>query len=193
MWYNFIRYLAACIITSWPMTHPLNIAWMSENTGSVGKRTVASGAVIGAANIFARGCLVVCRQRRFDKWYLIYKYGQARYTKRKTLQVLPFLITATLDQYCNLLVIPQILKSEMSSTSLFLEPRLFCGLSRRHTTNTVIERMRRFAKGWAMRNLRRKKRIWKSGETLAHYLSLRHKVQFERVDSAPCKWNYVMP
>lgn len=104
-----------------------------------------------------------------------------------------FLITATLDQYCNLLVIPQILKSEMSSTSLFLEPRLFCGLSRRHTTNTVIERMRRFAKGWAMRSLRRKKRIWKSGETLAHYLSLRHKVQFERVDSAPCKWNYVMP
>ena len=34
------------------MTHPLNIAWMSENTGSVGKRTIASGAVIGAANIY---------------------------------------------------------------------------------------------------------------------------------------------
>ena len=46
------RYIAACIITSWPMTHPLNIAWMSENTGTVGKRTVASGAVIGSANIF---------------------------------------------------------------------------------------------------------------------------------------------
>ncbi|TDL27077.1 MFS general substrate transporter [Rickenella mellea] len=47
-----IKYFAACLIQSWPYTHPLNIAWMSENTGSVGKRTVASGAVIGFANIY---------------------------------------------------------------------------------------------------------------------------------------------
>ena len=51
------HYAAAIIVASWPSTHPLNIAWMSENTGSVGKRTVASGAVIGAANIYASACL----------------------------------------------------------------------------------------------------------------------------------------
>ncbi|KAL0952593.1 hypothetical protein HGRIS_006848 [Hohenbuehelia grisea] len=47
-----VKYLAAVIVASWPYTHPLNIAWMSENTGSVGKRTIASGAVIGFANIY---------------------------------------------------------------------------------------------------------------------------------------------
>ncbi|KAH8114965.1 MFS general substrate transporter [Phellopilus nigrolimitatus] len=47
-----VKYFAACVVQSWPYTHPLNIAWMSENTGSVGKRTIASGAVIGAANIY---------------------------------------------------------------------------------------------------------------------------------------------
>ena len=46
------RYFAACVVQSWPSTHPLNIAWMSENTGSIGKRTIASGAVIGFANIY---------------------------------------------------------------------------------------------------------------------------------------------
>ncbi|KAF8994908.1 MFS general substrate transporter [Cyathus striatus] len=46
------KYLAAMIVASWPYTHPLNIAWMSENTGSVGKRTVASGLIIGSANIY---------------------------------------------------------------------------------------------------------------------------------------------
>lgn len=46
------RYFAACLVASWPYTHPLNIAWMSENTGSIGKRTIASGAVIGFANIY---------------------------------------------------------------------------------------------------------------------------------------------
>lgn len=46
------RYFAACVVQSWPYTHPLNIAWMSENTGSVGKRTIASGAIIGFANIY---------------------------------------------------------------------------------------------------------------------------------------------
>ena len=40
------------MVQSWPYTHPLNIAWMSENTGSVGKRTIASVAVIGFANIY---------------------------------------------------------------------------------------------------------------------------------------------
>ncbi|KAF8651059.1 hypothetical protein AX16_004922 [Volvariella volvacea WC 439] len=46
-----IKYVAVLIVASWPYTHPLNIAWMSENTGSVGKRTIASGLVIGAANL----------------------------------------------------------------------------------------------------------------------------------------------
>ena len=48
-----VKYFAALVVASWPFTHPLNISWMSENTGSVGKRTVASGLVIGAANIYA--------------------------------------------------------------------------------------------------------------------------------------------
>ncbi|PPQ80351.1 hypothetical protein CVT25_003634 [Psilocybe cyanescens] len=47
-----LKYFAAVIVASWPSTHPLNIAWMSENTGSIGKRTVASGLVIGASNIY---------------------------------------------------------------------------------------------------------------------------------------------
>lgn len=28
-----LKYFAAVIVASWPSTHPLNIAWMSENTG----------------------------------------------------------------------------------------------------------------------------------------------------------------
>ncbi|CAA7261998.1 unnamed protein product [Cyclocybe aegerita] len=47
-----LKYLAAVIVASWPSTHPLNIAWMTENTGSVGKRTVASGLIIGSSNIY---------------------------------------------------------------------------------------------------------------------------------------------
>ncbi|KAG2005509.1 allantoate permease [Coprinopsis cinerea AmutBmut pab1-1] len=47
-----LKYLAAVIVSAWPYTHPLNIAWMSENTGSAGKRTVASGLIIGASNIY---------------------------------------------------------------------------------------------------------------------------------------------
>ncbi|TFK33567.1 MFS general substrate transporter [Crucibulum laeve] len=47
-----VKYMAAVIVASWPSTHPLNIAWMSENTGSVGKRTIASGLIIGSANIY---------------------------------------------------------------------------------------------------------------------------------------------
>ncbi|KAF8207821.1 MFS general substrate transporter [Mycena galopus ATCC 62051] len=48
-----VKYFGAIVVASWPYNHPLNIGWMSENTGSVGKRTVASGAVIFAANIYA--------------------------------------------------------------------------------------------------------------------------------------------
>ncbi|KAJ7067938.1 MFS general substrate transporter [Mycena amicta] len=47
-----VKYFGAIIVASWPYNHPLNIGWMSENTGSIGKRTVASGAVIFAANIY---------------------------------------------------------------------------------------------------------------------------------------------
>ncbi|KAJ3758486.1 MFS general substrate transporter [Lentinula raphanica] len=47
-----VKYIAALIVACWPYTHPLNIAWMSENTGSIGKRTLASGSVIFAANIY---------------------------------------------------------------------------------------------------------------------------------------------
>ncbi|KAJ7461924.1 MFS general substrate transporter [Mycena latifolia] len=47
-----VKYFGAIVVASWPYNHPLNIGWMSENTGSVGKRTVASGAVIFAANIY---------------------------------------------------------------------------------------------------------------------------------------------
>lgn len=49
------RYFAACVAQSWPYSHPLCIAWMSENTGSVGKNTIASGAIIGFANIYGGG------------------------------------------------------------------------------------------------------------------------------------------
>jgi len=47
-----VKYFAALIVASWPYNHPLNIGWMSENTASIGKRSVASGAVIFAANIY---------------------------------------------------------------------------------------------------------------------------------------------
>ncbi|KAJ6554270.1 MFS general substrate transporter [Mycena capillaripes] len=47
-----VKYFGAVIVQSWPYNHPLNIAWMSENTGSIGKQTVASGAIIFAGNIY---------------------------------------------------------------------------------------------------------------------------------------------
>ncbi|KAF5363112.1 hypothetical protein D9757_011724 [Collybiopsis confluens] len=47
-----VKYFAALIVACWPYNHPLNIAWMSENTGSIGKRTLASGSVIFAGNIY---------------------------------------------------------------------------------------------------------------------------------------------
>ncbi|KAJ3071612.1 hypothetical protein HDU98_005050 [Podochytrium sp. JEL0797] len=48
-----IFYFATLVVSSAPMTHPLNIAWLTENTASIGKRTVASGLVIAAANLFS--------------------------------------------------------------------------------------------------------------------------------------------
>ncbi|KAJ7615951.1 MFS general substrate transporter [Roridomyces roridus] len=47
-----VKYFGAVIVASWPYNHPLNVGWMSENTGSVGKRTIASGAVIFAGNVY---------------------------------------------------------------------------------------------------------------------------------------------
>ncbi|KIK66416.1 hypothetical protein GYMLUDRAFT_70059 [Collybiopsis luxurians FD-317 M1] len=47
-----VKYFAALVVACWPYIHPLNIAWMSENTGSIGKRTLASGSVIFAGNIY---------------------------------------------------------------------------------------------------------------------------------------------
>ncbi|KAL0955103.1 hypothetical protein HGRIS_004018 [Hohenbuehelia grisea] len=46
-----VKYVCATIVASWPAVHPLNVAWMSENAGSVGKRTVATGAMSGFAAI----------------------------------------------------------------------------------------------------------------------------------------------
>ncbi|EJD04829.1 MFS general substrate transporter [Fomitiporia mediterranea MF3/22] len=47
-----VKYIAACIVQSYPQWHPLNIAWMDENMGTIGKKTVASGMVIASANIY---------------------------------------------------------------------------------------------------------------------------------------------
>ncbi|ORY47599.1 MFS general substrate transporter [Rhizoclosmatium globosum] len=47
-----VSYFITFIISGAPFVHPLNIAWMSENTGPIGKRTVASGLIIAAANIY---------------------------------------------------------------------------------------------------------------------------------------------
>ncbi|KAJ7613050.1 MFS general substrate transporter [Roridomyces roridus] len=46
------KYFGAVFLASWPYNHPLNIGWMSENSGSIGQRTVSSGGVIFAANIY---------------------------------------------------------------------------------------------------------------------------------------------
>lgn len=47
--WNF--YAAALFISSSPTWHGMHIAWMSSNLAPLGKRTLALGAVIGAANI----------------------------------------------------------------------------------------------------------------------------------------------
>ncbi|KAF8513287.1 MFS general substrate transporter [Gautieria morchelliformis] len=53
-----VKYFAALLVASWPFSHPLNIAWMSENMGTIGKKTIASGAVISCSNIYA-ACMAV--------------------------------------------------------------------------------------------------------------------------------------
>lgn len=47
--WNF--YAAALFLASSPSWHGMHIAWMSSNLAPLGKRTLALGAVIGAANI----------------------------------------------------------------------------------------------------------------------------------------------
>lgn len=47
--WNF--YGAALFVASSPVWHGMHIAWMSTNLAPLGKRTLALGAVIGAANI----------------------------------------------------------------------------------------------------------------------------------------------
>ncbi|KAJ3070200.1 hypothetical protein HDU99_002745 [Rhizoclosmatium hyalinum] len=47
-----VLFLATFVIAGAPSVHPLNIAWMSENTAPIGKRTVATGLIIGFANIY---------------------------------------------------------------------------------------------------------------------------------------------
>ncbi|KAF9442274.1 MFS general substrate transporter [Macrolepiota fuliginosa MF-IS2] len=49
---RYTKYLAAVFVASWPSNHPLNIAWLSENAETVGKKTVASGLIIGSSNIY---------------------------------------------------------------------------------------------------------------------------------------------
>ncbi|KAI9353488.1 MFS general substrate transporter [Obelidium mucronatum] len=48
-----VFYFATLFVSAGPSTHPLNVAWITENTGTIGKRTVASGLVISAANLYA--------------------------------------------------------------------------------------------------------------------------------------------
>jgi len=51
--WNF--YAAALFVASSPVWHGMHIAWMSSNLAPLGKRTIALGAVIGAANIGVPG------------------------------------------------------------------------------------------------------------------------------------------
>ncbi|KAJ3014198.1 UNVERIFIED_CONTAM: hypothetical protein HDU68_000388 [Siphonaria sp. JEL0065] len=43
---------ATLFVSTSPSTHPMNIAWLTENTAPIGKRTVSSGLFIAAANIY---------------------------------------------------------------------------------------------------------------------------------------------
>ncbi|KAJ3190675.1 hypothetical protein HK101_008466 [Irineochytrium annulatum] len=49
---KYVLLVVIILTNAWPLTHPVNIAWMTENMAPLGKRTVATGAIIGAANIF---------------------------------------------------------------------------------------------------------------------------------------------
>lgn len=57
---------------------------MSQNTGSVGKRTIASGAVIGAANIYGSTFFPLIRPGHFYLTFPLQKLGVARSIKRMT-------------------------------------------------------------------------------------------------------------
>ncbi|KAJ3017861.1 UNVERIFIED_CONTAM: hypothetical protein HDU68_011438 [Siphonaria sp. JEL0065] len=46
-----VFYIVTLIISLTPSTHPMNVAWLTENTAPIGKRTVASGLVVAAGNI----------------------------------------------------------------------------------------------------------------------------------------------
>lgn len=50
---KWVMYIAALIAASTPSWHGMQIAWMSSNLAPIGKRTLALGWVIGAANICA--------------------------------------------------------------------------------------------------------------------------------------------
>ncbi|KAJ3013771.1 UNVERIFIED_CONTAM: hypothetical protein HDU68_000559, partial [Siphonaria sp. JEL0065] len=49
---KLVFYAATLFVSASPSTHPMNIAWLTENTAPIGKRTVSSGLVIAAANIY---------------------------------------------------------------------------------------------------------------------------------------------
>ncbi|KAF7424045.1 hypothetical protein PC9H_009346 [Pleurotus ostreatus] len=48
---RIVKYFAAVIVASYPAVHPLNVAWMAENAGSIGKRVIATGAMSGFSAI----------------------------------------------------------------------------------------------------------------------------------------------
>ncbi|KAJ1565860.1 hypothetical protein HK405_011455 [Cladochytrium tenue] len=50
---KYALWIVLLFTSAWPMTHPLNISWLTEHMAPLGKRSVASGAVIAAANIYA--------------------------------------------------------------------------------------------------------------------------------------------
>ncbi|CAM0143244.1 hypothetical protein VKS41_008713 [Umbelopsis sp. WA50703] len=50
---KWVMYFAAFVIASTPSSHGMHIAWMSSNLAPIGKRTLALGWIIGAANICA--------------------------------------------------------------------------------------------------------------------------------------------
>ncbi|KAJ8462397.1 hypothetical protein ONZ45_g17951 [Pleurotus djamor] len=49
--HRVLKYFAAVVVASYPAVHPLNVAWMAENAGSIGKRTIATGLMSGFSAI----------------------------------------------------------------------------------------------------------------------------------------------
>lgn len=63
-------YAVTLIVSSSPAWHGMQIAWMSSNLAPVGKRTIAIGAVIGAANICGvPGSQIYCKSKK--TWLLL--------------------------------------------------------------------------------------------------------------------------